>query len=134
MNIRSNSDGFKHEGVMYPNGKVQERLLRETYEQVGLDPGQISYMDAHGTGTSLGDPEELQAISDVFCKSPARTAPLLVGSVKSNMGHTEAAAGMCSLAKTLVAIQCGTIPPNLHFNKPKPEQEHLFDGSLKVSI
>ena len=118
---------------MCPSGEAQERLLRETYEQIELDPGKISYMDAHGTGTALGDPEELDAISRVFCKSSEREKPLLVGSVKSNMGHSEAAAGLCSIAKTVVTIQTGMIPPNLHFRKPKPEQEKLFDGSLKVN-
>ena len=132
LNIRSNSDGFKHEGLMCPNGKQQELLLTETYEQTGVDPGEISYIDAHGTGTPTGDPQEIEAISSVFCKSPTRKKPLLLGSVKSNMGHAESAAGLSSVAKTIIAIQTGSIPPNLHFNKPKPEQEHLFDGSLKV--
>ena len=133
LNIRSNSDGYKHEGLMCPSGRVQEMLFRETYEQAGVDPGHVSYIDAHGTGTVLGDPQELQSISNVFCKTESRKKPLQVGSVKTNMGHSESAAGLCSVAKTIVAIQTGVIPRSLHFNKPKPEQEKLFDGTLEVS-
>ena len=132
LNIRSNTDGFKHSGITCPSGIIQEKLLRQTYDQIKLDPGKISYIDAHGTGTPLGDPEELVAISRVFCKDKNREKPLLIGSVKSNMGHSEAAAGLCSIAKTVISIQEGTIPPNLHFNRPKPEQEDLFDGSMEV--
>ena len=132
LNIRSNTDGFKHSGMGSTNGLMQEKLLRQTYEQIKLDPAKISYIEAHGTGTPIGDPQELEAISRVFCKDKKREKPLLIGSVKSNMGHAEAAAGLCSIAKTVISIQEGTIPPNLHFNKPKPEQAHLFDGSMEV--
>ena len=132
VNIRSNSDGFKHEGLMCPDGHLQELLLKEAYEQAGVDPGTISYIEAHGTGTPTGDPQEIEAIHRVLCKSVAREQPLLLGSVKSNMGHAESAAGLCGVAKTIIAIQQGSIPPNLHFKKPKTEQEHLFDGSIQV--
>ena len=134
LNIRSNTDGFKHAGIACPSGIIQEKLLRETYEQISLDPSKITYIDAHGTGTPLGDPEELEAISRVFCQDKKREKPLLIGSVKSNMGHGEAAAGLCSIAKAVISIQEGIIPPNLHFNKPKPEQAHLFDGSMEVGF
>ena len=136
VNIGSRTDGFKHEGLNHPSGKIQERLLRELYEEVGIDPvTQVSYVDAHGTGTPVGDPVELNSIYNVFCHSPASTRdkPLLVGSVKSNMGHSESAAGLASIAKAIASLQMRAIPPNLHFRKPKPEVEPLFsEGKLKV--
>ena len=132
VSIRSNTDGFKHTGVMYPNRKAQERLLRETYFTARIDPAKVTYLEAHGTGTPTGDPEELNSAHNVFCKGGKREKPLLLGSVKTNMGHTEAAAGLCGIAKVIGTIQTGTIPPNLHFNKPKPEEEHLFDGTMKA--
>ena len=117
---------------MNPNRDQQERLLHETYKQVGLDPATVTYLETHGTGTPTGDPEELNSIHRVFCTGNKKERPLLLGSVKSNMGHTEAAAGLCALAKVIGTIQTGMIPPNLFFNKPKPEEEHLFDGSMQV--
>ena len=134
VNIRSNTDGFKNVGIMYPNRMEQERVLRESYMQVGVDPAKVSYLETHGTGTPTGDPEELNSIHNVFCKGSQRDKPLLLGSVKSNIGHTEAAAGLCSLAKIVGTIQTGTIPPNLFFNKPRPEEAHLFDGTLEVKF
>ena len=134
VNVRSNTDGFKHTGVLFPNRNVQERLLRESYLQVGLDPAQVSYLEAHGTGTPTGDPEELNSVHNVFCKGEKREKPLLLGSVKTNMGHTEAAAGLCGIAKVIGAIQTGIIPPTIYFNKPKPEEEHLFDGNMQVGV
>ena len=133
LNVRSNTDGYKPAGVMYPNRDQQERLLLETYQQVGINPATITYLETHGTGTPTGDPEELNSIHRVFCTGKERERPLMLGSVKSNMGHTEAAAGLCALAKVIGTVQTGTIPPNLFFNKPKPEEEHLFDGSMQVT-
>ena len=132
LNIRSNTDGYKPEGVMYPNRHEQERLFRESYQQVGIDPKTVNYIETHGTGTPTGDPEELNSMHTVFCNGNTRDKPLLLGSVKTNIGHTEAAAGLCALAKVIGTIQTGKIPPNLHFKKPKPEEEHLFDGTMQV--
>ena len=132
VNIRSNTDGFKHEGVMYPSRKVQERLLRESYLQAGVDQSKVTYLETHGTGTPTGDPQELNSAHNVFCKGGKRDKPLLLGSVKTNMGHTEAAAGLCGIAKVIGTIQTGIIPPNLFFTRPKPEEEHLFDGTMEV--
>ena len=79
----------------------------------------------------VGDPQEANAIADVFCKD--RNTPLLVGSVKSNMGHSEPASGLCSVAKVLIAMESGVIPPNLHYQDPNPDIPALSDGSLQVS-
>jgi fatty acid synthase len=79
----------------------------------------------------VGDPQEVNTIADVFCKD--RNSPLLVGSVKSNMGHSEPASGLCSIAKVLIAMETGVIPPNLHYQNPNPDIPALSDGSLEVN-
>ena len=133
LNIRCNTDGFKDIGLTCPSAEMQEALFRATYEQVGIDPTQNpSYLEAHGTGTPIGDPVEVDSISRAFCSS-GRKKPLLVGSVKSNMGHSESAAGLSGVAKAIVAIQTGTIPANLHLQKPRAELEELImEGKIKV--
>jgi len=78
----------------------------------------------------VGDPEELAALDHVFCKG--RQTPLLIGSVKSNMGHSEATSGLCSITKVLIAMEHGLIPPNLHFSNPRQDAEGLLAGRLKV--
>ncbi|CAN8007381.1 unnamed protein product, partial [Ixodes pacificus] len=92
VHVKANVDGFKVEGVMFPSGRAQEALLRDVYEEAGVDPRSVSYVEAHGTGTKVGDPQELSAISNVFC-GEGRKEPLLIGSVKSNVGHSESASG-----------------------------------------
>ncbi|KAL1424458.1 hypothetical protein MTO96_020242 [Rhipicephalus appendiculatus] len=91
INIRVNTDGYKTEGITFPSGRLQEQLLRDVYAEARIDPDQVGYVEAHGTGTRAGDVQELTAISRVFCK-PGRERPLKIGSVKTNVGHTEAAA------------------------------------------
>jgi fatty acid synthase len=78
----------------------------------------------------VGDPEELAALDQVFCKG--RQTPLLIGSVKSNMGHSEAASGLCSITKVLITMEHGLIPPNLHFSNPRQNVEGLLAGCFKV--
>lgn len=130
LNVRTNTDGYKKLGITYPNGEMQNRLIRETYEEINLNPNEVVYVEAHGTGTKVGDPQEVASITDFFCRN--RKSPLLIGSVKSNMGHAEAASGLCSIAKVLIAMEEGVIPANLHFKVPNPELKGLIDGRLKV--
>lgn len=130
LNVRTNTDGYKEQGITYPDGKMQNRLIRETYEEINLDPNDVVYVEAHGTGTKVGDPQEVNSITDFFCKN--RTTPLLIGSVKSNMGHSEPASGVCSIAKVLIAMEEGVIPANLHYKNPNPDLYGLLDGRLKV--
>ncbi|KAK8774424.1 hypothetical protein V5799_011043, partial [Amblyomma americanum] len=92
VNVKVNADGFKVEGITFPSGRLQAQLLREVYAEVNLDPTKVSYVEAHGTGTKAGDPQELGAINSVFC-GPGRKEPLKIGSVKTNVGHAEAASG-----------------------------------------
>uniref|UniRef100_A0A182IQL4 Fatty acid synthase n=1 Tax=Anopheles atroparvus TaxID=41427 RepID=A0A182IQL4_ANOAO len=112
------------------SNKIQKQLLDELYSEVPYEPKDISYVEAHSTGTVVGDPEECDAIDKVFC--PGRTEPLLVGSVKSNIGHSEAAAGICSVTKCVIAIHNHLIPPNINFTEPRTDVPSLLNGNLKV--
>jgi acyl transferase domain-containing protein len=103
-----NQDG-RSSGLTVPNGPAQQALIRRALELASVGPNEIGYIEAHGTGTALGDPIELQALGGVF--GPGRAAPLPVGSVKSNVGHLEAAAGMAGLIKLVLALRRGQIPP-----------------------
>jgi acyl transferase domain-containing protein/acyl carrier protein len=103
-----------------PNGRAQARLIRQALTVAEIEPGDVGYVEAHGSGTSLGDPIEIQALGNVFQESHSKATPLLVGSVKSNLAHLEAAAGVAGLIKTVLALQHGAIPPHLHFREPNP--------------
>ena len=107
-------------GLTVPYGPAQEMVLRQAVERSDVDPLDISYIEAHGTGTVLGDPIEIGAISSVYCQGRTSDNPLHVGAVKSNVGHMEVAAGMASLFKMILALQHRTLPPHLHFNTPNP--------------
>lgn len=107
-----NQDG-KSGGLTAPNGAAQEQVIRTALANAQVLPDQVSYIEAHGTGTALGDPIELSALGRVFGANRS-TPPLIVGSVKTNIGHLEAAAGMAGLIKVLLALQHEKIPPHLH--------------------
>ncbi|CAK1589934.1 unnamed protein product [Parnassius mnemosyne] len=130
VHAKTNCDGYKEQGITYPAGHIQKVLLEKFYEEVGVSPSTLEYLEAHGTGTSVGDLEELKAIDAVF--SAGRPDPLLIGSVKSNMGHSEAAAGVCALAKLCIAYHSGYIPPNINYLKPREEVTALTEGRLQV--
>ena len=112
-----NHDG-PSSGLTVPNELAQEELIRQALTNAQVEPDQITLIEAHGTGTSLGDPIEVGALASVFGKS--RQKPLLVGSVKTNFGHLEAAAGVAGLIKVVLSLQHGAIPAHLHFNDPNP--------------
>ncbi|XP_055691897.1 fatty acid synthase-like [Lutzomyia longipalpis] len=132
LNIRTNTDGAKEQGITYPSGLMQKKLIEETFKEINLNPLDVVYVEAHGTGTVVGDPEEVNGICDIFCKD--RMTPLLIGSLKSNMGHPEPASGVCSVAKMLIAMEEGIIPANLNYNKPNPKIYGLIDGRMKVVV
>ena len=113
-----NQDG-PSSGLTAPNGPAQEIVIRDALANAGLKPTEITYVEAHGTGTSLGDPIELQALASVFGERKA-DRPLIVGSVKTNVGHLEGAAGIAALIKTALALQKRVIPAHLHFHDPNP--------------
>jgi len=108
-----NQDGASG-GLTVPSGPSQEQVVRQALERSGVDASAVSYIEAHGTGTPLGDPIELGALGNVF------KHPLLVGSVKPNIGHLEASAGIASTIKAILALQHRTIPPHLHLRNPNP--------------
>ena len=101
-----------------PNQQAQEQLLHQALKHAKIQPDEVSYIEAHGTGTSLGDPIEIGALETVFGK---RTQLLSVGSVKTNIGHLESAAGIAGLMKVVLMLQHHAIPPHLHFNTPNPD-------------
>ncbi|KAK4877606.1 hypothetical protein RN001_010112 [Aquatica leii] len=130
LGAKVNTDGYKTQGITFPSGAMQNQLIRETYSEIGISPSDVAYVEAHGTGTKVGDPQEVNSIADVFCEN--RKEPLLIGSVKSNMGHSEPASGICSIAKIVIAMESGVIPQNLHFKSPNTDIPALTDGRLKV--
>ena len=107
-------------GLTAPNGPSQESVIRDALANAGVKPADISYVEAHGTGTSLGDPIEVQALGAVFGTERAAAAPLLIGSLKTNVGHLEAAAGVAGLIKLILSLQNQEIPRHLNFQKPSP--------------
>ncbi len=111
-----NHDG-RSSGLTVPSQTAQEKLLRRALEVGRFKPDDIDYVEAHGTGTSLGDPIEMGALAAVFHD---RREPLRVGSVKTNIGHLEGAAGIAGLIKVILAMEHESIPPHLHFRQPNP--------------
>ncbi|MER5433953.1 type I polyketide synthase [Streptomyces sp. NPDC002588] len=114
-----NQDG-RSAGLMAPNPTAQEALLRDALRDATVGAADIDYVEAHGTGTLLGDPIEASALGAVVGGGRQPDRPLLIGSVKSNLGHLEGAAGIMGLIKTALALQHGRIPPSLHFDTPNP--------------
>ncbi|KAH7030733.1 uncharacterized protein B0I36DRAFT_288346 [Microdochium trichocladiopsis] len=117
-NSGANQDG-KTNGITLPNPEAQEALIRSVYKAAGLDPLETLYVEAHGTGTEVGDQAEIQSLGNVFGEKP-RSRNLYVGSVKTNIGHLEAASGVAGLLKAIMVLKKQKIPPNLNFIKPKP--------------
>jgi 8-amino-7-oxononanoate synthase len=115
-----NQDGFSN-GMAAPNPIAQAAVLREAYRRAGVSPGQVQYVEAHGTGTKLGDPIELTALGTVLSEGRASNCPCAIGSVKTNIGHTETAAGVAGLIKVALSLKHRQIPPSLHFNLPNPQ-------------
>ena len=114
-----NQDGASS-GITVPNKLAQIEVMRQALERAGLRPNQVDYIEAHGTGTPLGDPIEVRALATVY--SPERSAehPLVLGTAKTNVGHLESAAGIAGLIKVVLSLQHRTIPPHLHFKKLNP--------------
>lgn len=125
-----NNDGYKELGITRPSTTVQEGMLKEALESTKIHPDSIGYAETHGTATLVGDPIETKALDSVIAS--LKYNPLLIGSVKSNIGHTENASGLCSLVKVILALEKGLIAPNLNFRVPNPEIKGLLEGRLEV--
>ncbi|TGO87053.1 hypothetical protein BPOR_0254g00030 [Botrytis porri] len=127
-----NQDG-KTPGITMPNGSAQESLMKWVYESAGIDPKDTGYVEAHGTGTKVGDPIEATALYNVFGEGRNARNPLFIGSVKSNIGHLEAASGIISVIKAAMMLERGFILPNHDFKTPN-ENIPFSKWHLKVPI
>lgn len=126
-----NQDG-KTNGITLPSQQAQENLQHSILKLAGIDPYGIPYIEAHGTGTAAGDQAELQSIARVFCRKSREPGSLLVGSIKSNIGHLESSSGLAGLIKTVLVLEKGLIPPNADFQIQKPSLK-LEEWNMKVS-
>ncbi|MCP3102831.1 type I polyketide synthase [Myxococcus sp. K15C18031901] len=118
-------------GLTVPHGPAQEKLLRKALRAAGLSSSDVGYVEAHGTGTPLGDPIELRALDAVLGGGRGPESPLRVGSVKTNLGHLESAAGAAGLVKVVLSLRHGAIPPHLHLKNPNPAVDW---GQLRLTV
>ncbi len=125
-----NQDGHSN-GLFAPNPAAQMEVLRTAYANAGVGAHEVDYVETHGTGTLLGDPIEARALGTVLGRGRPSDEPLLLGAVKTNLGHLEAAAGIAGFIKSVLAIQRGTIPANLHYRNPNP---HIPFGQLRLRV
>ena len=123
-----NQDGASS-GLTVPNGLAQQELLRSAHARAGIEPWQVGYVEAHGTGTTLGDPIEAEALGAVF--GGERERKLWIGSVKTNVGHLESAAGVAGLIKVVLGLQHGVVPGQLHWERPS---EHVRWQELPLEV
>jgi acyl transferase domain-containing protein/SAM-dependent methyltransferase len=125
-----NQDGRSH-GLTAPNGVAQEAVIRDALAGAAVEPAEVSYVETHGTGTALGDPIEVRALGAIVGRGRRADAPVVIGSVKTNIGHAETAAGVAGLIKVVLALEHGELPPHLHFKTPNP---HIQWNELPVVV
>jgi len=125
-----NQDGHTN-GISLPSAEAQARLVRDACADAGIAPSQIGFIEAHGTGTAVGDPIEAHALASALCEDRSEEAPLLIGSVKTNLGHLETAAGIAGLVKALLVLKHRQIPASLHFETPNPNIDFV---ALKLRV
>lgn len=130
-----NQDG-RTQGITMPSGSAQKSMMRKAYADAALDPGATSYVEAHGTGTEVGDAIEAEAIASVFLASRKAGHSIVVGSIKTNIGHTESTAGLAGLIKTVLMLERNEIAPNhdfQHLSKQLPAMNGQFEvGRPKI--
>jgi acyl transferase domain-containing protein/acyl carrier protein len=125
-----NHDG-PSSGLTVPSGTAQQAVVRQALAAARIEPGEVGYVETHGTGTSLGDPIEAEALGAVFGGSRPAGRPLAIGAVKTNIGHLEAAAGVAGVIKVVLALQHGELPAQLHFDAPSP---HIRWDKLELEV
>ncbi|MEV0123996.1 beta-ketoacyl synthase N-terminal-like domain-containing protein [Streptomyces sp. NPDC050703] len=131
MGCAVNNDGAERLSFAAPGVEGQAAVVEAAHRAAGIDPATCTYVEAHGTGTPLGDPVEIAALTRAFGRGGERAAPCGIGSVKTGIGHTDAAAGAAGLIKTVLALKHGLLPPSLHFSTPNPHID--FDsGPFRV--
>ena len=128
-----NQDG-RSNGLTAPNGVCQQSVIRSALADAGLAAAAVDYVEAHGTGTALGDPIEMGALGSVFGPGRSAAAPLLVGSVKTNLGHLEGAAGIAGLIKVCLSLFHESLPPHLHFAEPSPHIDWRLPLQVPVQL
>ncbi len=128
LGTSTNQDGHTN-GIMLPSPEAQTRLVQDACKDAGIAPEEIGFVEAHGTGTAVGDPIEAHALAEALCGN--RIAPLPIGSIKTNLGHLETAAGVAGLLKAMLVLKHGQIPPSLHFSTPNP---HIDFDKLKLRV
>lgn len=122
--------GGKASGLTVPNGLAQQQVIEQALADGKLDPATITHIEAHGTGTSLGDPIEIEALKKVY-GAPSEAGPCAISSIKTNIGHLEAAAGIAGIIKTVLTLQHQTLPPHLHLQQLNPSI-HLDDSRFQI--
>lgn len=125
-----NQDGYTS-SITLPNPISQENLIRQTYKKAGLSMEPTRFFEAHGTGTSVGDPNESKALGSSFRQVRTAQDPLFVGALKSNLGHLEGASGIAGVIKALLVLEKGIIPPNTNFEKVNPKIDTEF---LRIQV
>jgi acyl transferase domain-containing protein/NADPH:quinone reductase-like Zn-dependent oxidoreductase/SAM-dependent methyltransferase/acyl carrier protein len=125
-----NQDGHTN-GISLPSPEAQTRLVQDACRDAGIAPEKIGFVEAHGTGTAVGDPIEAHALAEALCGNRSADAPLPIGSIKTNLGHLETAAGIAGLLKAMLVLKHGQIPPSLHFSTPNP---HIDFQKLKLRV
>lgn len=130
LHVRSNNDGFKQEGSSFPSRVKQEELYNQCLETTGLKPNQIGYIELHATGTFFGDAEEVAGVDAAYGQN--RSTPLAIGSVKSNLGHTESASAIASIAKLILTLEKQEIPPNINLKELRDDIPGFTEGRLRV--
>ncbi|CAG2232810.1 FASN [Mytilus edulis] len=130
IDVKTSCNGYNPDGITFPSKDCQCALMKEIYKRSEIKSDDIAFMELHSTGTPVGDPIEARSVTEAICST--RVKPLLIGSVKANMGHSEATAGLASLVKCILAARHGIIPPQINFKTPNPNIEAIKEGKIVV--
>ncbi|XP_071176050.1 fatty acid synthase-like [Mytilus edulis] len=130
IDVKTSCNGYNPDGITFPSKDCQCALMKEIYKRSEIKSDDIAFMELHSTGTPVGDPIEARSVTEAICST--REKPLQIGSVKANMGHSEATAGLASLVKCILAARHGIIPPQINFKTHNPNIEAIKEGKIVV--